>query len=288
MKLPEAPRHEFGTPPLLYAEEQLRLRSPCEGYRPAAGLVGALLAEPSAAARVQQVRAALAAIGFNWLDYGRMAVQRGRARPLSCFISYAQPGWTRHCMAQRHFEADPRHEQAPVSGLPLVWDLDGLAERAALDGRHGRFIADLDAAGLRSGLLIRLASAVRGAAHESEHTVIGLSSSRAGRQWIGDAVLGQALMLGLNVHDYLSRHVLLPEAEPAGRCEVSATQQFILDQLLQGRADKEIAYRLQLSLHAVDYHMRQLRRRFAARNRLQLVNAVMAAQQRPLAEAALA
>jgi DNA-binding CsgD family transcriptional regulator len=54
---------------------------------------------------------------------------------------------------------------------------------------------------------------------------------------------------------------------------MSDRQQSILVQLLQGRSDKEIAYRLELSAHTVDYHMRQLRRRFAARNRVQIVSA---------------
>ena len=66
---------------------------------------------------------------------------------------------------------------------------------------------------------------------------------------------------------------------PAGNgCSAASllptTQQYILQHLLQGRSDKEIANRLDLSAHTVDYHMRQLRRRFAARNRVQLVNAV--------------
>ena len=34
-----------------------------------------------------------------------------------------------------------------------------------------------------------------------------------------------------------------------------------------------VAHERQLSPHTVDYHMRQLRRRFAVRNRVQLVNA---------------
>jgi DNA-binding NarL/FixJ family response regulator len=70
-------------------------------------------------------------------------------------------------------------------------------------------------------------------------------------------------------------------ADSAGRGDISARQQLILEHLQQGRSDKEIAYRMQLSTHGVDYHMRQLRRRYGARNRVQLVNASMTPQRVP-------
>ncbi|MFV0678647.1 MULTISPECIES: response regulator transcription factor [unclassified Variovorax] len=101
-----------------------------------------------------------------------------------------------------------------------------------------------------------------------------LQSSEPGRRWITDEVVGQALTLGLSMHEYLSRHARMPSENGGARIEISTTQQYILQHLLQGRSDKEIANRLDLSAHTVDYHMRQLRRRFAARNRVQLVNAV--------------
>jgi DNA-binding CsgD family transcriptional regulator len=104
--------------------------------------------------------------------------------------------------------------------------------------------------------------------------VISLLSRTSGSHWITDSVIGQGLILGLSVHEYVSRHTRIVGAAGTGRIEISATQQDILQHLLQGRSDKEIANRLDLSSHTVDYHMRQLRRRFAARNRVQLVNAV--------------
>jgi DNA-binding CsgD family transcriptional regulator len=47
-------------------------------------------------------------------------------------------------------------------------------------------------------------------------------------------------------------------------------QQEILRAVERGLSDKEIAARLGISTYAVDYHMRQLRRQFGARNRVQL------------------
>ena len=41
----------------------------------------------------------------------------------------------------------------------------------------------------------------------------------------------------------------------------------------RGESDKRIAHHLRISSHAVDYHMRQLRSRFAVHNRVQLAQA---------------
>jgi DNA-binding CsgD family transcriptional regulator len=63
------------------------------------------------------------------------------------------------------------------------------------------------------------------------------------------------------------------DAEPATAPAppLSRTQQDVLRCLVSGMADKEISAHLQLSPHTVDYHLRQLRKRFGARNRVQLL-----------------
>ena len=277
---PEASGAPGGPPPQLYAEEQL-CRPETLG-RPAElpGIVRDLVEAGSIDARVRLVRGMLHAIGFEWLGYGMVSYVRGQSWPLSFFTSYANPHWVRRYFAQRHYEVDARHHEAPASSLPLLWDTDQM--EAALTGpdphaRRRRFVEDLRASGIRSGLFFRLASPT----HVNEHTVISLTSSAPSRGWITEGVVGQALVLSLSVHEYLSRHARVPAAPPVARAEMSGmspTQQYILEHLLQGRSDKEIAYRLQLSSHTVDYHMRQLRRRFAVRNRVQLVNAATQSQ----------
>lgn len=266
--------------PLLYSEEDLLAPPARQTHAQVPSLVSDLLGATSAQERQRFVRAALHATGFEWLGYGTVTQQHGRSVPLSFFTSYAEPAWVRRYFTQRYHEVDTRHQDAPCSSLPLIWDIDELRRPQAAPGltvRQRHFLDDFRDSGMRSGVFFRLASPLRA----NEHTVISLMSSTAKRRWIVDSVLGRALTLGLSVHEYLSWHAHLqdartstPEATQAPpRNEMSATQQHILDQLQQGRSDKEIAYRLHLSSHAVDYHMRQLRRRFAARNRVQLVNA---------------
>lgn len=257
---------------VLYGESDLRLR----GVAPndaMPSLVADLCAAPDAAAREALVRQALRRSGFEWLAYGTVAQQGSRSVPTSFLSTYAHPQWTRHYFAEAYHEVDPRHLEAPRSSLPLVWDLqdiDSNREAAHATGRTRRFMEDFRSSGIRSGVFFHLPSPV--GLHE--RTVISLLSSVPDRAWIVDLVLGQALTLGLCVHEFMSRHVeRVASPAPSLRMGLSVLQQEILQCLSRGESDKEIAYRLHLSSHTVDYHMRQLRRRFSVRNRVQLVNA---------------
>lgn len=270
-----------GSFPQLYSQEQLYL--PPSADRDAEGvpgIVGELFGAGSQEERRDLIEGVLNALGFDWLGYGTVTYLRGRWWPLSFFTDYANPEWVQRYFSHCLYELDLRQQGVPASSLPLVWDLEQIessplssaASSATEDaaGRRQRFVDDLRASGIRSGLMFRLASPV----HVNQYTVISLQSSEPGRRWITDEVVGQALTLGLSMHEYLSRHARMPSENGGARIEISTTQQYILQHLLQGRSDKEIANRLDLSAHTVDYHMRQLRRRFAARNRVQLVNAV--------------
>lgn len=276
------PRPELeGPQPHLYADEDLSVMpSMARGRAEPSGIVGELVEAGDVEARARLVRGLLHQIGFEWLGYGAVTFMAGRLWPLSFFTSYANSGWMRRYFAHRHDQVDTRPQDAPASSLPLVWDVEQLEaqlDRSDRPAQRRQFIEDLHASGIRSGLFLRLASPT----HVNEHTLISLLSGMPGREWIDGGVTGRALLLSLSVHEYLSRHTRLPAAPAAARIELSQlspTQQYILEHLLQGRSDKEIAYRLQLSSHTVDYHMRQLRRRFSARNRVQLVKAATQSQ----------
>ncbi|AKJ32066.1 hypothetical protein AAW51_5375 [Caldimonas brevitalea] len=264
--------------PLLYSEDDLETSGEA-GPRPRMpSVVNDLIAARTGEERQRLVRGMLHAIGFAWLGYGSVAQQHGKATPLTFFTSYAHPEWTQRYFSQRYHDLDTRHHDAPCSSLPLVWDLDDLKAsdgRGPMAGRKRRFLDELADCGIGSGVFFSLASPTR----VQERTVISLMSSAPNRRWIMDSVLGQALTLALSVHEYLSQHRRLPETHAGLRAEMPPMQQHILNFLIQGQSDKEIAYQLQLSAHTVDYHMRQLRRRFSVRNRVQLVKAAMQAVQ---------
>lgn len=228
---------------------------------------------PTAAERHRTVGRALEALGAQWLGYMQVGLVRGRPVPRRWFLPHAHGEWVRHNIGDRHHEVDPRLADAVVLRVPFVWEIGALARRVEAGPRpdHGRrFIAGLRANGIGSGVWLGVPGDT-----PDDYTVIGLDARSETSGWVNDVVIGQALVTALSVHEFLLQR--LPAAgDPAAPQGLSVTQQGVLDGLLAGHSDKVIAHRLQLSSHAVDYHMRQLRRRFAARNRVQLVHAACA------------
>lgn len=239
-----------------------------------------LLSTTSARQREGVIRARLDEMGFEWMGYYTISPRPGGAPRRAFLTTYAQSDWVKRYFDEHYDDVDPRLVKQPRSTLPLAWDISSLED--SLEGaplpRTRRFIDELQDSGMYSGVVLRVPSQ----AHAGELAVISLQSCAPNRRWIGDRVLGDALAFGLSLHDYMSQHVRIPDATPADGaqvCGVSAgslpsLQQAVLNQVVHGLTDREIAQRLQVSEHAVDYHLRQLRQRFAVRNRVQLVSAV--------------
>ena len=160
------------------------------------GIVGDLLDAGSTEERRYLIQGMPNAIGFDWLGYGTITYLRGRWWPLSFFTAYANPEWTQRYFSHRLYEVDLRQQGVPASSLPMVWDLEQIeaapfsaATSATEDaaGRRQRFLDDLRASGIRSGILFKLASPT----HVNQYTVISPQSSEPGRRWITDSVWGR-------------------------------------------------------------------------------------------------
>jgi DNA-binding CsgD family transcriptional regulator len=244
---------------------------PPRGAEP--GLARDLRTASSARDRHQTVTAALEAFGARWLGYAQVGLIHGRPRLRRWFTPHGHGAWMRSSVTDRHHEVDPRFADAVALRAPFAWDIGTLERRveAAPRAAQGRgLVADLRARGIRSGLWLGVPGDT-----PDDYTVIGIDGTSETSCWLTDGVIGQALVAALSVHAFLLPR--LPKAGEPGPPEgLSATQRGVLDGLLAGHSDKVIADRLQLSSHTVDYHMRELRRRFSARNRVQLVHAVVA------------
>ncbi|WP_454764104.1 helix-turn-helix transcriptional regulator [Cupriavidus campinensis] len=241
---------------------------PRQGGSP--GLVAALAAEGTHEGRSTVMQAAIHAIGFDYLGYGTAANVGGQIQPRTFFDTYTAPGWRDRYFRERYFEIDPRNPQPGTFGLPMVWDASDL-EHTVPGGlpplRLRRFLDDLRDAGIRSGVFLNLPMP-----GTSDIVIISFMSGIESRRWIGDTVLGQALTLGLGLHEFLTCHAEIPTA---GRPKegLSDVQRDILACLAQGLSDKQIARRMEMSIFNVDYHMRRLRSHFGVRNRVQLAAA---------------
>jgi DNA-binding CsgD family transcriptional regulator len=263
--------------PLLYTEEQLVPAGAAAHHGHAPPLLACLLKTSSFAERQRLVRTTLNAIGFEWMTYVNTAWRHGTPISTRVLTSYANPRWSDIYFGSRYGEIDFRLQKARCSSLPVVWDLCDVASQMSAPNatpRHRAFVEQMDDCGLRSGVLWCVASAIQ----LEERTMISFSSARPNRKWIGYGVLAQSLMLALCVHELQSVHMRLP-GTPGLRPAGSPTRQEILRCVSQGQSVKEIAYRLQLSDHAVKYHLRELRRHFAVNNRLQLISAAAKASE---------
>lgn len=227
------------------------------------GMLQRLLAAEGDAAHQSTVLALLQANGFDAMSYGRLQGHAGGGWSWADVASYGEAPALGADLP--HPDLDPRLALALRSCLPVFWSLDELLRSPP---ERARFVQQaVVRPGFQSGATLALAGPAAG-----ERSVVHLLSRRAhsGRD-IDDALFGRVLVLGLGVHDHHSR---LPAASRAGvptlAGGLTARQRDVLRCLAVGLADKQIADRLDMSLHTVDYHMRQLRKRFGARNRLQL------------------
>lgn len=92
-------------------------------------------------------------------------------------------------------------------------------------------------------------------------------------QWATKHRIAAALLLGVCLHEFISKHTL-PVAVSQMVAGISTLQARIADCVRRGFSDEEVARSLALSRRTVDYHLRALRHRFNVRNRVQLARAI--------------
>ncbi|CAN7579728.1 LuxR family transcriptional regulator [Trinickia sp. LjRoot230] len=233
-------------------------------------IVDALSAANGPEQRRLVISATIGTIGFDWVCYWRLA-RTGDLMTRALYVrEYSAPEWPEHYINERYIEVDPRVAFACQCEWPLIWDLNSLAQAPHAEKPGGdqsrlhSLLTDADRAALRSGVTFGLANP-----RSPFQSVICFSAANESREWISDRVVGQAYAVGLALHEYLLAHApSLDEAPPTK--PITQTQRKILAALTQGLSDKEIADVLGTSAYNVDYHLRQLKRRYGAQNRVHL------------------
>ena len=241
---------------------------PARGGTPA--LLARLLAADGAEERDRTVRETLVAIGCDALAYGRLVAGTEPPCPEPIYTVDADPRWLRRYAAEHYHEVDPRLHDAARTWLPFAWtlaDLEGRARDEAAPAALRRFVADLAATGMRGGVMLLLPGEGDGGRHG-----VSLMARAPSRRLMDGELIGEVLALGLCLHEYFTRQH--PRARvPDAVASLTPVQREILGHVARGESDKRIAHHLRISSHAVDYHMRQLRHRFAVHNRVQLAQA---------------
>jgi DNA-binding CsgD family transcriptional regulator len=227
-----------------------------------------LLAAANSEERQRTVNEMVGAIGCDWLVYGRLAPEH--PCPVPMYSVNADPQWVRRYADEGYHEIDPCLHDAMRSWLPCIWTLAELQCRAlaaAPSSRLRRHVADLAGTGMRGGVVLVLPGDSGGTRH-----VVSLLAREPSRRLVDGELLGEVLAFGMCLHEYFTRHDVSTKASGAV-ASLTPVQREILGHVARGESDKRIAHYLRISSHAVDYHMRQLRHRFAVHNRVQLAQA---------------
>ena len=233
------------------------------------------LAAASPDALRREIADTLRTLGFDWMSLASIDWRDGTPVATRLLCSHAHARWTEAYFGEGLAWTDPRLPLALASSLPLAWSIDrpeAWLDAALATPDQLRFPALLREAGIGSGVIVQ----VRNTERCDERSLVSLSARRADVEWMKEPVVGRVMMFARCLHELCTvrRNVAPAGDSPAANdgALASPTRREILRHLAQGRSNKQIAYRLQLSADTVKYHLRELRRHFNVRNRIELLN----------------
>ncbi|CAM2163664.1 DNA-binding response regulator [Burkholderia latens] len=213
-----------------------------------------------------QCHARLRQIGFSTLGYGAYEMIGRRILCAHVLRDLAPATFMQPYIEGMLYESDPRFAQVRQSGFPVAWRLDeieGVAHGSG-DRKVLALAGHLRAHAMNSGVIFSLS-----APRLDLRVAVNVTSEAHGTDWIDDRVIGGALSVSLAVH-----RVALPFLEARiARMRgfvLGDEQQQVLERLVHGLSDQEIASALRTSLHKVGHHIRSLEKLFNVRNRAQL------------------
>ena len=218
--------------------------------------------------RIRMIRGILNIIGFSGLSYAALKLD-ARKQPEHAYVlrNYLSTDLLPRALEGGYLLRDPHMRRAFESSRPHVWDMRSLVNASRKDGIDPplrRFFDGMRENGLASGLAFSLPIP-----RTSMRALIMFAGPPEHCEWITDSVIAQAIGVGLSLHQRCAAYVqaICRQESASG---LSQLQQRILGAVVVGMSDKAIAARLNTTVHNVDYHLRQLREKFGARNRSQL------------------
>ena len=218
--------------------------------------------------RIRMIRGILNIIGFSGLGYAALKLDEHKQPEYAYLLrNYLSTDLLPRSLEGGYLLRDPHLRRAFESSRPHVWDMRSLVNASRKDGidpplRH--FFDGMRENGLASGLAFSLPIP-----RTSMRALILFAGPPEHCEWITDSVIAQAIGLGLSLHQRCAAYVQAICRQETTNA-LSQLQQRILGAVVVGMSDKAIAARLNTTVHNVDYHLRQLREKFGARNRSQL------------------
>lgn len=214
---------------------------------------------------LRECRERLQQAGFSTFSY--MAFETIGRRILRAYSmrEMGSVAFTTAYLKNRLYETDPRLVTLRESGLPVTWHVDQLEARAnTAEPRVRNLLSTLRAHGMNCGLILGL-PAPRG----DLRVAVSLTSQTCDTNWIDDRVMGGVLATSLTVSRLVQPYI----DECALRARIislTEEQAGVLERLVKGLSDHEIAAEISTSLHRVTHHVKTLQKMFNVENRAQL------------------
>jgi DNA-binding CsgD family transcriptional regulator len=214
---------------------------------------------------LRECRERLQQAGFSTFSY--MALETIGRRILRAYTmrEMGNVPFTTVYLKNRLYETDPRLVALRESGLPVTWHIDQLEARANIsEPRVRSLLSTLRAHGMHSGLILGLP-----APRAELRVAVSLTSPASDTHWIDDRVMGGILATSLTV-SRLVQPFIDHCARRARAVSLTEEQAGVLERLVRGLSDHEIAAELSSSLHRITHHVKTLQKMFNVENRAQL------------------
>ena len=216
-------------------------------------------------AELRECRERLQQAGFSTFSY--MALDTIGRRILRAY-SMREMGsvpFTTAYLKNRLYETDPRLVALRESGLPVTWRVHQLEARSNIgEPRVRSLLSTLRAHGMHCGLILGLP-----APRADLRVAVSLTSQASDTQWIDDRVMGGVLATSLTV-SRLVQPFIDDQARRARVVALTQEQAGVLERLVRGLSDHEIAAELSSSLHRITHQVKMLQKMFNVENRAQL------------------
>lgn len=208
-------------------------------------------------------------LGFRRLAYLTVRTDaHGRVDRIYLLRNAFAPSLMQRMMSTGMLERNARLRTVLTSQLPQRWELKTLMRTSGASqfaDEDRQLLHEMREKGFLSGLAFGLPIS-----NTSMRSILILASQReSAADWLTEDVIVQCLTFGSSLHQRCAAYLRAAQRQEAFGL-LSPLHQQILDWLVLGLTDKEIAARLDMSAHTVDYHLRQLKERYGARDRSHL------------------
>ena len=206
-------------------------------------------------------------MGFRTLNYVAFEMIGRRVLLAHSMSDLADISFSRLYWKHRLYDSDPRFAALRESGLPATWHARQIESHADQIGdSKARMLSNsLRSHGMNAGLILGLPTP-----QPDLRVAVNLTSQASEIGWINDRTVAGALAIALTVHRIVQPYIDAC-ARRAREIVLSADQAAVLERLVKGLSDHEIAAAMATSLHKVASYVRALQKTFGVENRAQLV-----------------